>query len=83
MTNERFLSPPQIAKILGISPDKVLAFIHKGELKAVNTSLSDRSRWKVDPDDFKTFCDSRSNRASMTPARRKPKHLPRAKKEYV
>ena len=69
MTDERFLTPPQIAKVLGVGPDKVAAFIERGELIAVNTSLSTRPRWKVDPESLRRFLESRSN--SPKPAKRR------------
>lgn len=78
----RFLSPPQIAKILGIGPEKVLHYIAKGELRAVNTSLSDRPRWKIDPADFEAFCRGRSNQPKPEVTRRR-RTLPTAKKSYV
>lgn len=61
MTDERFLTPPQVAKMLGVGPDKVAAFIERGELIAVNTSLSVRPRWKVEPKALRAFLDARSN----------------------
>jgi hypothetical protein len=79
---ERFLTPPQIAKILGIGSEQVLNFIARGELRAVNTSLADRPRWKIDPDDFDAFCQGRSNgsKPSTLPQRRP---LPTAPKSHV
>jgi hypothetical protein len=77
----RFLSPPTVAKVLGCGPDKILEFIARGELKAINTSLSDRARWKIDPRDFEAFCLSRSNAASIQPKRRVK--LPKAKRNYL
>lgn len=61
MTDERFFTPPQIAKILGVGVDKVAAFIERRELIAVNTSLSERPRWKVEPAALRRFLESRSN----------------------
>jgi len=77
----RFLSPPTVSKILGCGADKILKFIERGELKAVNTSLSDRARWKIDPKDFEAFCLSRSNTASATSQQRRT--LPKAKRNYL
>ena len=57
----RFLTPPQVGKILGVGSDKVLAFIASGELRAINTSLSERARWKIQPSDFEAFLASRAN----------------------
>ena len=78
----RFLSPPTIAKILGCGADKVLQFIERGELRAINTSLSDRARWKIDPNDFEAFCLSRSNTA-QTPRQPRRITLPKAKRNFL
>ena len=58
---KRFLTPPQIGKILGVSKEHVVKFINRGELRAVNTSLKDRPRWKVSQENFDAFMKSRSN----------------------
>ena len=84
MTDERFLTPPQIAKLLGVSVDKVAAFIERGELKAVNTSLGrSRPRWKVEPEAFRRFCDSRSNQPKPATKTRKRSSIPKPGREYV
>ncbi len=80
MTEERFLTPPQVAKILGVGPDKVAAFIARGELIAVNASLSTRPRWKVAPESLRKFLDSRSN--APKPKKRAAKSVPAATKAY-
>jgi hypothetical protein len=78
----RFLSPPQIAKILGIGPEKVLHYIATGELRAINTSLSDRPRWKIDPVDFESWKRGRSNQPKQESTRRR-RSIPTATKSYV
>ena len=78
----RFLTPPQVAKILGIGAEQVLNFIARGELRAVNTSLADRPRWKINPDDFDAFCRGRSNQPKPETTRRR-RTLPTATKSYV
>jgi excisionase family DNA binding protein len=66
----RYLTPPQVARVLGVSKEHVIKFISNGELRAVNTSLKDRPRWKVSPEDFQAFVNRRSNQAvEMQPAR--------------
>lgn len=39
-TPRRGLTPNEIGKLLRVSPDKVRAWIARGELKAINTSTS-------------------------------------------
>jgi hypothetical protein len=61
-SSDRFLSPPQIARMLRTSPDKVLLAIREGRLKAINLSgKGSRPRWKVAPADLQRWLDSRAN----------------------
>ena len=54
------LTPPRIAKRLAIKPDKVLAWIRAGRLRAVNIGNgSVRPRFRVDPGDLEDFLESR------------------------
>lgn len=59
----RKLTPPQIAERLGVSPEKVIAWIRSGELKAVNvaTKPNGRPRWAVDEADLAAFERRRSS----------------------
>jgi excisionase family DNA binding protein len=80
---ERFMTPPQIAKILGVGADKVSALIASGELQAVNLSLGNaRPRWKVDPESLRRFLAGRSNQPKATKTTRR-RDIPKAGKEYV
>jgi hypothetical protein len=79
---KQFLTAPAVAKMLGTGAEQVLTFIARGELRAINTSLGDRPRWKIDPDDLEKFCEARSNSPKVAkPSRRRT--LPTAGKEYV
>src|SRR5947209_4444585 len=51
------LTPPQLAERWGVSPEKVVAFIRRGELRAVNVALrlGGRPRWRIDPADVERF----------------------------
>lgn len=42
-----FLTPPEVAKMLRVSAEKVLGWIRQGELKAVNVSLRTRPRYRI------------------------------------
>jgi hypothetical protein len=57
MSDVTWLSPPAIAKQLGIDPNKVLAWIRRGELVAINVAekTSSRPRWKVSPAALEDF----------------------------
>ena len=56
---ERYLTPTLIATRLRVSPEKVLGWIRKGELRAVNVSDSHRPRYRVSPDDLEAFLEQR------------------------
>lgn len=76
-TTKRKLTPPEIARLWGITPDKVLCWIRSGELRAIDASTSqgERPRYLVDIDDLATFELSRSTapKAEAKPARRSRK----------
>lgn len=50
-------SVADLARRLKIGPDKVRAFIDRGELRAVNvaTNLSGRPQWRVTPEEVERF----------------------------
>lgn len=70
---KRKLTPREVARRFGISPDKVLAWIHSGELRAVDASsaASSRPRYFVDEAELANFEKRRSTnpRATRTPRR--------------
>ena len=51
------LTVPQLARIWGVSTNKVVGFIRSGELRATNlaTSQSGRPRYAIDVADIQTF----------------------------
>ncbi|MBP87005.1 MAG: DNA-binding protein [Planctomycetaceae bacterium] len=59
------LTPPQVAKMLGVNCDKVLGWIRRGELRAVNVAANPngRPRYRIDADDLRAF----ENQRSLTP----------------
>jgi excisionase family DNA binding protein len=71
-TNRRKLTPPQLAKLWGISADKVLAWIQAGELRAIDVSTrrGGRPRWLIDVDDVAAFEVERA-----APSRREGKEV--------
>jgi hypothetical protein len=56
------LTPPQLAKRWGVSPDKVLAWIRSGELRASNIAkrAGGRPRYLIDPAEAEAFWARRS-----------------------
>ncbi len=51
------MTPPQYARSRGIGEDKVLAWIHSGELRAINlaTKRTGRPRYVLRPEDIEAF----------------------------
>ncbi len=79
--SETFITPNQLAKTLGVKPDKVLAWIHAGQLVAVNVAENpngQRPRWRIDPDEVARFLKSRQNKPAepTTTVRRRRKTKP-------
>lgn len=66
--SETKLSPPQLARIWGVSPDTVLAWIHAGELRAVNMArkTTGRPRFRIGWDDIREF--ERRRESTLTEA---------------
>jgi excisionase family DNA binding protein len=72
------LTVADVAALLRVSPDKVRAWIARGELAAVNTSatLAGRPRWVVLPDGLAAFTRRRAGGPTpSTPRRRRQSHL--------
>jgi excisionase family DNA binding protein len=65
------LTPPQVAKLWRVSPDKVLTWIRSGELRAFNvaTKLGARPAYRIEPEALDEF-----------KARRNPKPQPKQKR---
>ena len=64
---EQFYTPPQAAELLGVTSDKVLAWIHAGELPASNCAVranGDRPRWRIPEDELGKFLIRRRHAAS-------------------
>jgi excisionase family DNA binding protein len=51
----RYLTPPEIAARLRVDAHKVLGWIRKGDLRAINVSDGWRPRYRVSPDDLESF----------------------------
>lgn len=59
--DRRKLTVPQLARIWGVSPNKVTCFVRNGELRAVNlaTKRHGRPRFAIDVQDVAEFEKSR------------------------
>jgi excisionase family DNA binding protein len=67
-----FLTPPEIAKLLRVSPEKILGWIRRGELTAVNVGNGFRPRYRVSPDNLDAFLKSRQVQPPPKRLRRPP-----------
>jgi excisionase family DNA binding protein len=52
---ERFYTPSEIARMLRVSSEKVLGWIRRAELRAVNLGNMARSKYRVRPADLENF----------------------------
>ena len=61
MTRQK-LTPPEIAKRWGVSPEQIIRFIRSGELRAINvaTNPAGRPRFLIDIRDLQVFEQRRS-----------------------
>lgn len=57
--DDQALTPPEVAKRLGVKPATVVSWIKSGQLKASNLSKGVRPRYRVQPDDLADFLDKR------------------------
>lgn len=69
---KRKLTPPEMAALWGINPDKVINWIKSGELPAIDASTKrgGRPRYRIDVDDIADFEKRRTVAAAVT---QKPK----------
>jgi excisionase family DNA binding protein len=70
----RTLTPPEAARQIGVSADKILAWIKAGELRAWNSALraGGRPRWRIDVADLAAFEASRAATAAPVRVRKRP-----------
>lgn len=69
---DRALSAAALARLLGVHPAKILAWIRSGELAAVDLAESrgGRPRWKILPEHLEQFLAARQS-SPPTPRRRR------------
>ncbi|MGA2254741.1 MAG: DNA-binding protein [Thermoguttaceae bacterium] len=75
VTIERDLTPPELARLKGIEPAKILAWIISGVLRAINyaTLPKGRPRWRIKLEDWIAFEDSRAARPKTRLVRQTPR----------
>ncbi len=60
--NQTDFTPPQIAKMVGATPDTIIHHIRSGELEAYNLGTAKRPRWRVTQESYNRFRQLRSNK---------------------
>ncbi len=85
MTDERVLTPPEIASRWRVNPDKVLQLIKSGQLRAMNLALNvngKKSRYKILESELERFEDSRSTKPTSKATRRRRRTATATTKNY-
>jgi len=72
------MTPPELARRWGVSPDKIVFFILTGELRAIDASLKrgDRPRYLIDVADIEAFEADRTVVPAVKATRRRKESLP-------
>lgn len=69
------LTPPDVAKRYGVSPDTVRLWIEQGDLEAMNVAKrgATRPRYRIEPDALAKFDKRRVAKSAPTPGKRRRK----------
>lgn len=73
---KEFLNPPEVARILAVNVNKILAWIASGELPAVNVAEKlngARPRWRISRTALDAFLASRTPAKPQQTVRRSPR----------
>jgi excisionase family DNA binding protein len=70
---QSYVTPAQVAADLGVNQSKVLVWIHRGELRAVNVAarLGGRPRWRIAEEALDQFLAARSAKPPAPVVRRR------------
>lgn len=71
MISTVYFSPPQLAKLWAVSPEKVRRWIEAGELAGANVGDRDRPRYRIAEADAAAFWSSRQTRKAAAITRRR------------
>ena len=73
-SKDDWLTPPQVAKMIGVKPDKILYWIHTGQLPAVNVAKKEggRPQYAVTATGLDVFTTRRSTRPPVKVKRARP-----------
>jgi hypothetical protein len=79
-TDRRFFTPPQLAKRFGVAPEKIIGWIRRGELAAINLAAAPggRPRYRVSLAEVLGFERRRAviPRSATTPRPRRRRRSP-------
>ena len=66
---ETFHSVKSRSEELGVEPQKILGWIHSGELRAINIAerATGRPRWRIPASAWNDFLTARTNRSTTPP----------------
>ena len=69
----RFLTTSQAAEMLAVAPDKIVDWIHSGQLRGVDvaTRRGSKARWRIALSDLESFIANRSISPTPKVIRRK------------
>lgn len=72
-----YLTPPAVARLLGVKPSKVIAWVRSEQLRACDLSerRGRRPRWKISPQALEEFLAGRSNQRPKAAASRRRRKL--------
>lgn len=73
--SEAYLTPPEVAKLLRVSHQKVMVWIRRGELRAFNVGNGNRPRYRVGRDSLDAFTAAREVQP-LAPQARRPLRRP-------
>lgn len=75
LIEKNYLSPPEIAEVLRVSPIKVLRWIATGDLRASDLASyrGQRPRWRISRDDLAAFLERRAQSPTPKGVRRRRK----------
>jgi hypothetical protein len=85
MIDQRYYSPAHAAEVLAVDSEQVIAWIHAGELTAVNVAKSTagkRPRWRIAENELGRFLMRRRHPATMQQPAAKPSRV-HAPKKFV
>jgi len=73
---DKWITPPKLAKLLGVNSNKVRGWIESGELRAVNLGNATRPRWRISQDELDAFVLRRTSGPKPESISRRRRRVP-------